>query len=241
MTAATATQALKYLTIPAITKQTATVVFIHGLGDTGHGWQPVADMLRKDPGLHHVKWILPHSPTRRVTANLGMDMPSWFDIYSFGFNTGEDDTGMLESRRMISQIITDEINSGTPANRIFLGGFSQGGAMSLLVGLTEERKLAGLAVLSGWLPLKDKFKAMSSQHASGTSIFWGCGSVDPLVKLSLGKDSAEFLVHSIGIPRAKNLGEPGLKFSVYEGMGHATNMQELEELKAFIKKFIPAA
>jgi len=148
---------------------------------------------------------------------------------------------MLESKRQISQIITDEINSGTSASRIFLGGFSQGGAMSLLVGLTGERKLAALAVLSGWLPLKDRFKAMSSQHAPATPIFWGCGSVDPLVKLSLSKDSAEFLVHSIGTPRAKSLGDPGLKFTVYEGMGHATNMQELEELKAFIKKFIPAA
>lgn len=90
---AIASQALKFLTIPALTKHTATVIFIHvnlfpsfptvpfgvrphwrkrttsrlfvclfqGLGDTGHGWQPVADMIRKDPGLSHVKWILPHS------------------------------------------------------------------------------------------------------------------------------------------------------------------------------------
>jgi hypothetical protein len=32
-----------------------------GIGDTGYGWKPVADMFRKDSGLHHVKWILPHS------------------------------------------------------------------------------------------------------------------------------------------------------------------------------------
>lgn len=32
--------------------------------------------------------------------------------------------------------------------------------MSLLTGLTTERKLGGVVVLSGWLPLKEKFKAV---------------------------------------------------------------------------------
>ncbi len=32
--------------------------------------------------------------------------------------------------------------------------------MSLLTGLTTERKLGGVAVLSGWLPLNAKFKAV---------------------------------------------------------------------------------
>ncbi len=67
---------------------------------------------------------------------------------------------MLQSRRSISEIITDEVASGIPANRVLLGGFSQGGAMSLLTGLTSEYKLAGLAVLTGWVPLKEKFKAV---------------------------------------------------------------------------------
>ena len=49
---------------------------------------------------------------------------------------------------------------GIPADRIVLGGFSQGGAMSLLAGLTTERKLGGIAVMSGWLPLRNKFKAV---------------------------------------------------------------------------------
>jgi hypothetical protein len=80
---AAAAISLKCLTIPAIGKHTATVVFVHvsislsmrvsplhdttlfsgfqGLGDTGHGWQPVADMFKVDPDLAHVKWVLPHS------------------------------------------------------------------------------------------------------------------------------------------------------------------------------------
>jgi len=34
---------------------------VKGLGDTGYGWQPVADMLKVNPELQHVKWVLPHA------------------------------------------------------------------------------------------------------------------------------------------------------------------------------------
>lgn len=84
-----------------------------------------------------------------------------FDIYSFGFETEEDETGMLQSTRLINQLITAEVDAGVDANRIVLGGFSQGATMSLLTGLTGERKLAGIAALSGWIPLRNKFKSVS--------------------------------------------------------------------------------
>jgi len=113
------------------------------------------------PTLPHVKWILPHAPQQSVTANFGMIMPSWFDIKDFSFNSAEDERGMLTSVRMLEGVIRQEVESGLDASRIVLGGFSQGGVMSLLGGLTSERKLGGVVVLSAWLPLQAKFKAVS--------------------------------------------------------------------------------
>jgi lysophospholipase-1 len=76
------TTPLKVLSVPSVAKHTATVIFVHvrtccprervnnadhrgilvkGLGDTGYGWQPVADMLKLNPELQHVKWVLPHA------------------------------------------------------------------------------------------------------------------------------------------------------------------------------------
>ena len=85
-----------------------------------------------------------------------------FNIYSFGLHihTDEDEQGMIDSARLINQVITSEIDAGIDPNRIVLGGFSQGGTMSLITGLTRERKLGGLAVLSCWLPLRNKFKSV---------------------------------------------------------------------------------
>lgn len=86
---------------------------------------------------------------------------SRFDILSFGFDAPEDEKGMMETMSSINALISTELSStDIDASRIVLGGFSQGAAMSVLTGLTSERKLAGVVALSGWLPLKSKFQAV---------------------------------------------------------------------------------
>jgi len=45
----------------------------------------------------------------------------------------EDEAGILASARSIHAIIEEQINKGIPSERIILGGFSQGGALALLV------------------------------------------------------------------------------------------------------------
>jgi lysophospholipase-1 len=87
---------------------------------------------------------------------------SRFDIKSFGFDSSEDEKGMLATMSSINALVSAELSStDLDASRIVLGGFSQGATMSLLTGLSSERKLAGVVALSGWLPLKDKIKAVS--------------------------------------------------------------------------------
>lgn len=69
-------------------KPTATLFFLHGLGDSSAGWQDVAEMLSQRPSLSHVRFVLPNAPIQPVTLNMGMPMPSWFDSrssYSCGF------------------------------------------------------------------------------------------------------------------------------------------------------------
>lgn len=81
---------------------------------------------------------------------------------------------------------------------------------------------------------------MASAHATSIPIFWGTGTLDPLVKFQYAKDSADFLVNVLGVPRAPPSGEcTGLSFNAYEGLGHSTCQQELDDLKTFITKAIP--
>ncbi|KAF9266263.1 Phospholipase/carboxylesterase [Marasmius fiardii PR-910] len=234
--------ALQYLAVPAVRKHTATVIFVHGLGDSGHGWKPVADMFASESSLAHVKWVLPHARHQRVTANFGMTMPSWFDIGSFAdFKTGEDEEGMMKSVGDLTKIIDAEVASGLRPERIIIGGFSQGAALSLLTGLTsKESRLGGVVVLSGWLPLREKFNAAMSTHATSIPVFWGHGISDPLVRLELADASVNAL-KSFGFTVTNGVSETkGLTYNTYSGVEHSTNLKELQDLKEWISKVLPA-
>ncbi len=120
-----------------LSRHTATVIFLHGLGDTGNGWAPVS----KDLALHlpHVKFLFPTAPTRNITVNMGMSMPGWFDIAHLDINSLKDmmegkpadENGIEESVAYIHQLVDIEIKSGIPRHRIVVGGFSQGGHVRL--------------------------------------------------------------------------------------------------------------
>ena len=70
------------LVIKASAQHTATVIFFHGLGDTGDGWSFAVENWRRRQRLDHVKFILPHAPQIPITVNGGMSMPGWYDIVS---------------------------------------------------------------------------------------------------------------------------------------------------------------
>ena len=56
----------------------------------------------------------------------------------------------------VHQLLEAEEQSGTPTNRIVLGGFSQGGALAIYSALTYPRQLGGLLCLSGYALLHKK-------------------------------------------------------------------------------------
>ncbi|KZS97848.1 Phospholipase/carboxylesterase [Sistotremastrum niveocremeum HHB9708] len=236
-----ALQSLRFLSIAPIAQHTATVIFLHGLGDTGEGWKFMADMFA--PKLPHVKWILPHAFNQPVTINFGMECPSWYDIQSLDKIDGpEDEKGMLVSSRQINQLITAEVDAGIKSDRIVLGGFSQGAAMSLLTGLTTERRLAGLVALSGYAPLRNKLKSMLSDHAKKLPIFMGHGTADPVVKFEIGQKSAQILTSEFGLKCASSTAEDmtGVIFNQYDGLQHSADPRELRALLEWMGKVIPA-
>ncbi|KAG8931969.1 hypothetical protein FRC02_001849 [Tulasnella sp. 418] len=225
-----ALQPLKTLVIKPLAKHTSTVIFMHGLGDTGDGWEAVATMLSPDfPGT---KWVLPHAPVIPITCNGGFRMPGWYDIVEFGdINREEDESGMLKSVRSINELLTAEVDAGIESKNIVLGGFSQGAVMALLTALTGERKVAGIISMSGYLPLRNKMKAMMSDHARKLPIFWGHGTQDPVVQFKWGEMSVDFL--------QKQLKVENLIFKSYP-MGHSAVPEEINDVKDWLSKHLPS-
>lgn len=107
----------------------------------------------------------------------------------------EDVAGILESRAYFHSLIQEEISAGIPADRIVLGGFSQGGASSILAGLTAPVKIGGIVGLSSWLLLSQSFKehVPEGDFNKATPVFMAHGDQDQMVRYDLATASAEAL------------------------------------------------
>ena len=57
----------------------ATVIWLHGLGDSGNGFAPIVPALQIPDALG-VKFIFPHAPVRAGTVNNGIGMRAGYDV-----------------------------------------------------------------------------------------------------------------------------------------------------------------
>lgn len=212
--------------INATAKHTATVIFLHGLGDTGHGWASAFGMI-KNP---HIKYICPTANAQPVSLNAGFRMPSWFDIKGLSPDSEEDEPGIKQAADLLQQLIASEESKGIPRNRIIVGGFSQGGAVALYSALTAPKgPLAGILALSTWLPLHKSFPQACKANQN-TPILQCHGEADPLVNLAFG----EMTAHLLKTLTTKH------SFTKYPGLGHSSNEKEMLDVKEFIATNLPA-
>lgn len=171
----------------------ATIIVLHGLGADGSDFVPVAEALDLS-ALGAVRFVFPHAPVRPVTINGGYRMRAWYDILGADLQRREDEAGLRESQAAVAALIDRERERGIAANRIVLAGFSQGCAMTLLTGLRYPERLAGLAGMSGYLPLAASTAAEISEANRDVPIFLGHGSEDSIVVPQRGRDSRDALV-----------------------------------------------
>jgi phospholipase/carboxylesterase len=89
----------------------------------------------------YFKIVLLTAPIRAVTINFGMKMTSWFDFKDFDIRPDNIEKAISaeevkESARMINYVLEEEISllDGKSKN-VFIGGFSQGAAMAVHVGI----------------------------------------------------------------------------------------------------------
>ena len=110
--------------LKAARKHTASLVFLHGLGDTGLGWAGALNTIKPD----YLKVICPTAPMLPVTLNGGMQMPAWYDIRSLDETDEdrEDMEGVDWSVNFVRDLVREEETShGLNSDRVIVGGFSQ--------------------------------------------------------------------------------------------------------------------
>lgn len=209
---------LQAITIPATTESPqGLIVLLHGWGANAQ------DILALAPNLNlpEYQYVFPDAPFQHPYSSMGK---MWYDLtqdFRFESTPGFRDRPDLSTSR---QSLTDLLNTltqelGIPYARTILGGFSQGGAMTLDVGLTLP--LAGLMVLSGYL------------HAPVTA-----QTLPPILMMHGKQDT---VVPLAAAQRAKNsLVAQGLsvQYQEFDNMGHEISLQVLKQIQAFANKIL---
>lgn len=202
----------------------ASIIWLHGLGDSGNGFAPIAPELKLDPSLG-VKFIFPHAPIRPVTINNGMEMRAWYDIKSMEMDSRADIEGVLESSDAVKNLIENEIKNGIAANKIMLIGFSQGGVIAYHLGTRFEQSLAGIVGLSTYMCEPQSLTEQKHEANQDTPILVCHGVQDEVVPMGLGKVAFSTLQNN------------GFQASWKEYlMQHNVCLPEIEDIAKFISK-----
>ena len=198
------------------------VIWLHGLGADGHDFVPIVPEL----GLtgRAVRFVFPHAPSIPVTLNAGMVMPAWYDIRQLDLKRENDEAGIRRSAQQLRNLITREIERGIPCSRIFLAGFSQGGAIATHVGLRYPERLAGIIALSTYLVCEGSIETEKSPYLEGLPLFHAHGTMDPMVPVERGRAATT------------RLRQLGLDLEDHEyPMPHAVCAEEIADLGTWLR------
>lgn len=204
----------------------ASLIILHGLGADGSDFLPLFDALDL-AAVGPVRCLMPRAPERPVTINGGYRMRAWYDILGTDLARHEDEAGVRESIAQVHRLIDREVARGVAAERIVLAGFSQGCAITLGAGLRYPQRLAGLAGLSGYLPLSDATAAERHAANAATPIFLAHGSQDDMVPVARGAASRD------------TLREIGTTVEWHEyPIEHTVSMDEVTDLNRWLLKVL---
>ncbi|KAL8686837.1 MAG: hypothetical protein Q9218_006827 [Villophora microphyllina] len=214
----------------------------------------MAENFRRRGKFDEVAFIFPNAPQMPITVvrfpstprdvvnnhlqNFGMRMPGWYDIVRLGdpsiafddLAQQQDQPGIFRSKDYFHSLIKAEIDKGIPSNRIVVGGFSQGGSLSIFAGLTSPFPLAGIFGLSSYLLLGPSLPQLLTPKVKAvntpTPIFMGHGDSDPLVRLEWGQETAK-VVRELGWT---------VDFRVYKGLQHSADPKEMDDLEKWLEE-----
>ena len=201
----------------------AAVIWLHGLGADGHDFAGLLPQLGL-PNNHAIRFIFPNAPVQAVTVNGGMQMRSWYDIYSMSIAEKMDLHSIEQSSLVLEELVQEQVDNGISADKIVIAGFSQGGLIALNMALTSDYTLAGVLALSTYYP-QACIDSLERPAKCGSPIFMAHGEYDPVVPFAVAQSSVD---------RLKLLGCE-VEWHSYP-MEHQVCMPEVEAISEWLKK-----
>ena len=215
---------LPHITVETGSDPVASVIWLHGLGASGHDFESIVPHLKLPANLP-VRFIFPHAPEIPVTINGGYVMPAWYDILEMNIERKIDEAQIQQSSDAIAAFIEREISRGIPSHKIILAGFSQGGAVAYHCGLSFDKPLAGILAMSTYFATWRTLKIHPENKAIPLHLFHG--TQDDIVLESMGLEAQKVLLEKGFQP----------EFKTYP-MGHEVCLEEVRDVSAALKAIL---
>eukprot|EP00929_Paragymnodinium_shiwhaense_P004018 TRINITY_DN104727_c0_g1_i1.p1 TRINITY_DN104727_c0_g1~~TRINITY_DN104727_c0_g1_i1.p1 ORF type:complete len:332 (-),score=44.54 TRINITY_DN104727_c0_g1_i1:351-1346(-) len=170
----------------------AGVVWLHGLGDSASGASGIAKAIYLK---QEVIWCLPSAPVRLVSVDWGVPRRAWFNMSQFPVRnkTTQDMKGLADAVCVAHDAIRQLEKLGLDSSRIWICGWSQGGAVALAAALTYASPLGGAVCLGGWLPDCIDVPAQEPTGQPPLSVYWQHGAKDDCVFVEMQKEGVDRL------------------------------------------------
>jgi phospholipase/carboxylesterase len=202
----------------------ASIIWLHGLGASGDDFVPVIPRIKLNDETN-MRFVFPHAPVRAITYFGGERTPAWYDFSINGVAREVDASHLATMVNSVEALIQAEIDLGIKSERIFIAGFSQGGALAYETVLNNKFKLAGLLAMSTYLPKPERVNTSTLDLNFAMHIYHG--TQDDVVPMSLGQSSIEALQGKGFKPQVSH----------YE-MAHTVCLEQLEDISQFLNDML---
>jgi len=197
------------------------IILLHGWGANCEDLPPLAKFM----DLADYQLVFPDAPFPHPYNPVGKMWYAFPESYSFlGTPEFGDRPDLSTSRQELLDFIVDQAKqAGVSLSQTILGGFSQGGAMTLDVGL--RLPVAGLMILSGYL-----HAPLQPQQPNLAPILIIHGRQDAVVPLHSAHQVRDSL-QALGAP---------LHYQEYD-MGHEIQPVVLSQIQTFVKEILTSS
>jgi phospholipase/carboxylesterase len=205
--------------------KTVLCIWFHFLAGTGADWETGLKAKIANQ-LPWVEWYFPDAPMKPVTNRNGSMERCWFDQLEGQVTEGMATPGLEASVSYVHALLRQAEAHGFPANRILLGGMSQGGVLAMAAGFSYEKPLAGIMAVSAWVPPN----LPGALRQPSTPLMIGNGDRDDVVPLPVFKNGANKL---------EQAGCTRITKKVYFDLTHKWSKRGCEDVKQFIQSVAP--
>jgi phospholipase/carboxylesterase len=193
------------------------LVLLHGRGSDMH------DLAGLRPHLpDRAELVVAQAPNAAAPWGYG---PGWAWYRYLGGTTPEPESfsGSLEAvRSFLEELPVREPGLGGP---VVLGGFSQGGTVSLAHALSHPETVAGVANFSGFLADHPAVEAEAA--AAAPPVFWVHGEMDPAIPFDFAREGW------------RQLEAAGADLTAHRyRMGHTLSAEELADFAGWLEEIL---